>query len=137
MDEKIIGLLKERQISVTIQRIKILKYLMEYKTHPCVEDIFLFLKNTMQDVSRATVYNNLMVFKDSGLVQEIMIEKDRGRYDGDTTPHGHFYCRECGAVFDISCHFDAQEENYSVDQYQVYLYGSCHSCEQNKKADAS
>jgi len=123
-------ILRKKGISVTTQRIEILKYLMQTKTHPTVEDIYLQIHSTFASLSRATVYNTVMAFKEVGLVQEITIEKEKARYDGNFEAHPHFFCRTCQKVYDLGAEVKLTypHEKYKVESEQIYLYGVCEYC---------
>lgn len=130
--DEIIQSLKENGISVTIQRIGILEYLMQVRSHPSVEEIFDAIRKRFPTISKATVYNTLITLRDAGMIQEITIEKDRARYDGDTSPHGHFNCISCGKVYDVGCEFKLKDENFNVESSHVYFYGKCPECSVKK-----
>jgi Fur family peroxide stress response transcriptional regulator len=125
---EIILLLKNQNISVTIQRIEILEYLLNTLSHPSVEEIYQEIQNRFPTISKATVYNTIMALKDSGLVQEITIEKDRARYDANVEPHGHLFCATCRKVSDVPCEISVMDSKNLINSYQIYLYGTCAGC---------
>ena len=45
-------------IRPSLQRIEIMRYLMEHHTHPTIDDIFVELKKRIPTVSRTTIYNH-------------------------------------------------------------------------------
>jgi len=55
----------------------------------------------MPKISLGTVYRNLSVLKDEGIVREIYGSDRRAHYDAVTTQHAHFICSECGAIGDV------------------------------------
>ena len=55
----IIGLLKKQNVSITIQRIAVLEFLLKNPIHPSVEEIYQALKPHFLSISKATVYNTL------------------------------------------------------------------------------
>ena len=48
-----------------------------------------------------TVYRNLSLFKQQGLAISVATVKGVERFDGNTDPHVHFICNDCGAVIDL------------------------------------
>ena len=52
-------------------------------------------------VSKATVYNCLKVFSETGLVKEINVDGTRKIYDSTTHAHHHFYHVDTGELTDI------------------------------------
>ena len=101
MFEKYVELLKENQIKITPQRLEILKYLDEHRTHPTVDEIYHELKTNNPALSKTTVYNAVDVLKDHGLIQTINITGSEQRYDFKHGMHHHFLCNRCGEISDI------------------------------------
>jgi Fur family ferric uptake transcriptional regulator/Fur family peroxide stress response transcriptional regulator len=110
-----------------------MEYLMNHKTHPTVEEIYMALNPSIPTLSKTTVYNTLNLFNDKGAVQVLTIDEKNARYDADVSKHGHFYCRSCGKVHDV---FNLKSEAYvipysdefTVDAVEVSFYGLCKAC---------
>jgi len=120
-------------IRPSVQRTAIMEYLMNHKTHPTVEEIYMALSPTIPTLSKTTVYNTLNLFTEKGAVQVLTIDDKNARYDANVSNHGHFYCRSCGKVYDIFNmnpeayqipHFD----NFKVDTVEISYYGTCKAC---------
>jgi Fur family peroxide stress response transcriptional regulator len=56
----------------------------------------------MPDISHATVYNCLDALVQCGLVRLVQLERGATRYCPNMEEHCHYYCDECGAVFDVA-----------------------------------
>ena len=52
-------------------------------------------------LSLGTVYRNLEVLEQQGLLLHIRNGNGQDRFDGDFSPHYHFVCDSCGAVLDM------------------------------------
>ena len=63
--------------------------------HPSAEWVYQRLKPTIPDLSLGTVYRNLSMFKDEGLVISVGTVGGLERFDGNTKPHTHFVCARC------------------------------------------
>ncbi|MBF6633514.1 MAG: peroxide-responsive transcriptional repressor PerR, partial [Planococcus sp. (in: Bacteria)] len=61
--------LKSTGVRITPQRHAILEYMIHSTTHPTADDIYRALEKTFPNMSVATVYNNLRVFRKAGLVK--------------------------------------------------------------------
>lgn len=127
------AVLKERGVPWTIQRYAVLEYLYEHRDHPTAEDIYRGLKRKLPTISRATVYNTLELFKKHGLVREVIVEKERARYDYLVERHIHFLCRRCGRLYDleaVKCPLLEQEfvEGHRLEECRPYLVGTCRDC---------
>ena len=83
------------------KRDAILQELRMTKVHPSAETLFQMLKPVIPDLSIGTVYRNLNLFKEQGLAISVATVKGVERFDGNTKPHIHFICDDCGAVIDL------------------------------------
>lgn len=70
-------------------------------THPSAEWIFSQLKPEITDLSLGTVYRNLALFKERGEIISVGTVNGVERFDGNTQPHVHYVCTQCGTVLDL------------------------------------
>jgi len=124
--------LKQHDIKPSYQRLKIYDYLIKYKNHPTVDDIYRELVDEIPTLSKTTVYNTLKLFLEKKIIQLIMIEENETRYDADTSIHGHFKCEDCGKVYDIwlnmsKLQFEGLDE-FRVSESHIYFKGTCNKC---------
>ena len=118
------------------KRNAILSYLQGTEAHPSAETIFSDLKSQIPDLSIGTVYRNLKLFQQQGLVSVIATVSGVERFDANTDPHVHFICEDCDAVIDLhqlstpqSLCSDAESAiGCSVSGCQLSFTGKCHSC---------
>lgn len=124
--------LKERNISLSHQRLKILEYLAQNRCHPTVDQIFTSLQREISTLSRTTVYNTLHVLAEAGLVRAISVGDAETRYDIATENHGHFKCESCGEIYDFE--IDAGRltskdlAQFKIQDQNVYFKGLCPKC---------
>ena len=83
------------------KRDAILDYLRQSKAHPSAETIYTDLKPQIPDLAMGTVYRNLTLFKQKGLVSSVATVSGVERFDANTQPHVHFICSGCDAVIDL------------------------------------
>ena len=83
------------------KRNAILECLKSTDQHPSAETVHEMLQAEHPDISRATVYRNLALFKKQGLIQSIGTVNGIERFDANTDPHVHFVCTGCDAVLDF------------------------------------
>ena len=83
------------------KRDAILTCLRGTKAHPSAEALYTQLKPEIPDLSLGTVYRNLNLFKQQGLVMSVATVDGVERFDGNTEPHVHFICTDCNAVIDL------------------------------------
>lgn len=84
------------------KRNAILQCLQDTKVHPSAEMVYQMLQKTHPDISLATVYRNLSLFKEQGLVTSVATVHGTERFDAETHPHVHFVCDRCDKVLDLS-----------------------------------
>ena len=110
-------------------------------THPAAEWVYSHLKDEFPDLSLATVYRNLAMFKDEGLVESLGTVGGIERFDGNTAPHDHFICTACNAVIDFEAPAlpDALLEQVQsqlgakLSGYRLHYYGLCRACKNKKE----
>lgn len=132
--------LKSHGIRPSVQRVAIMKYLMEHHTHPTAETIYVDLRETVPTLSRTTVYNTLQLLASCHAINILSIDKRNMNYDGRTEPHAHFLCQCCGKIVDVEVDAHLHEHLYSSEQFKVEQVelnytGVCHECA--RKAQAS
>ena len=132
MFKKYIKLLKENLIKITPQRLEILRYLDDHRTHPTADQIYSDLKEKNPSLSKTTAYNSLKIFKEHSIIQTLTISGSELRYDFNCTMHHHFLCKKCGRIIDIdiSCPNieKIRKEGYQIDEVHGYFKGVCKAC---------
>ncbi len=133
-----IGTLKESGVRITPQRHAILEYLIITMTHPTADDIYKALESKFPNMSVATVYNNLRVFKKAGLVKELTYGDASSRFDFASSDHYHVICESCGKIVDFFYpgldEVEALAEHvtgFTVNEHRMEVYGTCADCKKN------
>ena len=93
--------LRAHGVLPTAQRIEVAELMLARPQHLSADQIIDRLQRAGSRVSKATVYNCLKVFSETGLVKEINIDATRKYYDTTTSPHHHFYHVDTGELTDI------------------------------------
>ena len=127
------------------KRNAILSCLRCSRVHPSAEEIYRMLQAEHPDISLATVYRNLSLFKRQGLIRSLGAVDGIERFDADTSPHVHFICTDCGAVLDLpdlalpqSLEAEAQQcSGCHITGCQLTFTGVCPSCQQNRQEELS
>ena len=135
--------LKTASVRITPQRHAILEYLIHCMIHPTADDIYRALEGKFPNMSVATVYNNLRVFREAGLVKELTYGDAASRFDFVTNDHYHMICECCGKIVDFHYpglneveQFASQVTGFQVNSHRLEVYGACPNClaGQNKQA---
>ena len=117
------------------QREQIYNYLVQTCQHPSAEDIYSALKPTMPDLSLGTVYRNLKLLQEMGLVQKVAHVNDVERYDACCHNHAHFVCTKCGSVHDLN-DVDCPQltstlnlpNSFQISSLSLTIKGLCPNC---------
>ena len=123
------------------KRRAILTCLRNTHTHPSAEALHQLLQAEHPDISLATVYRNLALFKSQGIIQSLGTVGGIERFDANTAPHVHFICTSCDAVIDLPQMEVPQQLKGMVEQQcggqvsecQLSFTGVCQNCCQNEK----
>ena len=119
------------------KRNAILECLRGTDTHPSAEMVHAMLHDEHPDISLATVYRNLSLFKNQGIIQSVATVKGIERFDANTEPHVHFICDGCDAVLDLPqiqvpqvlCSSVESTSGCSVQSCQLTFTGRCSNCQ--------
>lgn len=100
--EEILQNLRTKGIRITDTRRAVLAYLVASHEHPSAEKIYRDLLPQFPGMSLATVYNNIKVLIDEGVVSEIKVRNDTTTYF-DFMGHEHLnvVCEKCGRIADV------------------------------------
>ena len=120
------------------KRDAILNCLRSTTSHPDAEWIYQNVRQEIPDISMATVYRNLSLFKDQGIISSLGTVKGVERFDGNTAPHVHYICTSCGDVVDLPEISVPEEMNSAasrasggrVDCCQLTFTGICGNCQE-------
>ena len=95
------------------------------------------------DLAQSSVYRNLVVLEDAGVVRRIVTNDEFSRYElaeDLTGHHHHLICSKCGAVddFTVSAALEAEIEKvlkrvakrheFTIDGHRLDLIGACSEC---------
>jgi len=121
----------------TRQRREILRQLRNTKKHPTAQELYELVRRVVPNISLGTVYRNLQRLVAVG---EIRALKAGGqtRFDGDTAPHAHVRCVQCGRVADapapqptLQPPAGPEVEGFTIVGYQLEWLGICPQCAAN------
>ena len=120
------------------KRDAILSCLRQTTEHPSADWVYAKLKPEIPDLALGTVYRNLTLFKDQGLITSLGTVGGVERFDGNVTPHVHFICTACHRVTDLSQIQVPEELNASasrasggqVESCQLTFRGRCAGCKE-------
>jgi len=119
----------------TSQRRVILEELAKLKTHPTANEIYELVRKRLPRISLGTVYRNLELLSETGLIQKLEMAGTQKRFDGITNNHYHIRCVKCGRVDDLklptmnSIDYTATTvSDYKVLWHRLEFAGVCPDC---------
>ena len=131
--------LKDTGVRITPQRHAILEYLINSMSHPTADEIYKALEGKFPNMSVATVYNNLRVFREVGLVNELTFGDASVAFDFVTTHHYHVICEQCGKIVDFQYpgldeveHLASHVTGFKVASHRMEIYGLVRSVQVKK-----
>ena len=103
--------------------------------HPTADYIYNALKKDYPDLSLGTVYRNLNVLTETGMIIKITSESDSEHYDGNIDNHYHFMCENCHHIYDVDIPYlnDIEKEAQSgcvhkINNHHLVFNGICKDC---------
>jgi len=117
------------------QRERILELLQSTGCHPTADWIYERLKSEFPTLSMGTVYRNLNILMDQGLIKKIDFGSTFDRFDANIGPHYHFICERCGSIIDLELPVEQSLNErvnrmtpYSVHRHRIEFFGVCDRC---------
>lgn len=121
------------------QRQLILDTVRSLDCHPTADDIYSIVKHSIPAISLGTVYRNLNVLVEEGLVQKVSIGKMTERYDSRLEPHYHMICLKCGRVVDVPLTYEHEIDtkanhcgDHKIVGHEIVFSGICADCRKKK-----
>lgn len=119
----------------TIQRSLVLDAVNRLKSHATADDVYAEVAATHPNISKATVYRNLNLLSEMGMIRKLEIPGGADRFDHICKEHCHVKCEKCGRVFDIDIPYidglDNRVENrngFELTGYDILFRGICPGC---------
>ena len=102
--------------------------------HPTADQIYLEVRAQDNCVSRGTVYRNLELLADSGVISHVKVH-GASRFDYRLDFHYHMQCKECGAVYDLPIEYEydldkeaMEKTGFQINRHQTLFEGICSVC---------
>jgi Fur family ferric uptake transcriptional regulator len=126
---------------LTPQRRLLLGVMQEAGRHLDAKELYRRASERDASISLATVYRNLHLFKEQGLINERHLGQARCFYEmKHLGEHQHLVCESCGQVIEFQSPLlnklidEVQRRNkFSITKVELYLEGYCHKCKEGKR----
>jgi len=135
--------LRERGFRLTAPRHAVLEVVRAIKAHPTAEEVHRLVIRRAPGVSLGTVYRNLRLLVDAGLLGEV--PGPRARFDANTRPHHHFTCLRCGRIADVEIPVAGplsralakrveSRTGLTIAHHRIEFFGGCRECQAKGRA---
>jgi Fur family transcriptional regulator, ferric uptake regulator len=126
---------------VTTQRRILLEIIRHAEGHLDADELYQRARAKEPRISLATVYRNLKLFKEFGLVAESDLGETHSHYEmKGKAEHHHLVCLGCGRVIEFDSPLIAkavaktqQENGFNITSVQLKMEGYCRKCQHQKK----
>ena len=125
----------DSNMRLTSQRQVILEELQKVTSHPTANEVFDMVRKRLPRIGLGTVYRNLDLLAEKGIIKKLEVGGEQKRFDGDTSPHYHIRCVRCNRVEDIFIERHQELEknaasccNYKILDHHVQFSGICSNC---------
>ena len=129
------------QLRMTNQREMILRELRKCQQHLSADELYDRVRQIMPRISLATVYRNLEILSEAGLIGKLEISGRQKRFDYDASDHDHIYCVVCHKVDNLTIERNninveplGTAAGYAITGYRVEIVGICPECQKKEKS---
>ena len=123
----------EGGLKVTPQRMAVLEAILHLDNHPTAVQIVDFVRRKQPNIAVGTIYNALETFVEKKVITAAHSAKDAVRYDAETGPHHHMYCKESEEIEDyydddldrlLKEYFESRKpDHFNIDEIRLQLIG--------------
>lgn len=128
-----------KSFRLTKQRQAVLEELRKVKTHPTANEVYQMVRKRLPNISLGTVYRNLEILSEKGIIQKLELARKRRRYDGMHEIHYHARCVSCGRVDDVPLNLMEMIDesatrltDYEIFSHRLEFIGLCPDCRKKR-----
>lgn len=99
--QKVKEILEEKGIRPTSQRLEMAHLLLKKHQHLQAEEVFHLVNSHFPHASRATIFNNLKLFSEKGILGSLEVKSGTTHFDSNTNRHHHAVLENSGKIIDV------------------------------------
>ena len=133
--------IKAKGLRNTPEREEIILEIFKSQEHFDVDELYLRLRNTGSRVSKASIYRNIPLIMECGLIKEVWHEDGHMHYEPvyGQIHHCHLRCLGCGKVIEF-VEKDLKEiqerlgekHDFDIVDHRLDMVGYCSNCRQER-----
>jgi Fur family transcriptional regulator, peroxide stress response regulator len=131
----------EHGLAATHQRQILYEVMQTMPGHPSPEEVYARVKKRIPAISLATVYKNIHLFVETGVLREVSMHHGSLRVELNSHVHHHMVCSHCKTITDIDEKdlgvFPARRElpgGFQMERYSIDIVGICAACQKAKRS---
>ncbi|MGI8769823.1 MAG: Fur family transcriptional regulator [Acidobacteriaceae bacterium] len=128
-------------LAATHQRQVLYEVMQTMPGHPSPEEVYARVKKRIPAISLATVYKNVHLFVERGVLKELSMHHGSLRVELNNFHHHHMVCSHCNAITDVEEKdlgvLPALQElpgGFQVERYSIDVIGLCAACQKAKRS---
>lgn len=134
--DEVLETLRAEGKRITPQRSLLLDVIRRSKGHLGADQIYHLARERDPRISLSTVYRNLNLLKELGLISRLHLDEEHHHYElKDAANHYHLICSSCGRVIEFDSSLVEQlmadvsaEKDFVVERVRIDLTGLCVEC---------
>ena len=109
------------KLRMTRQRRTIIRALEMVESHPTADEVYEAVRRELPRISLGTVYRNLDVLSEHGIIRKLEFGGSQRRFDGMPNNHYHLRCTGCGRLEDapLAPLAELEESLKEVSDYEI------------------
>jgi len=139
LDDQVLEALRAKGKRITPQRRLLLQVIQQSAGHLDADEIYLLARKRDPRMSLSTVYRNLNMFKELGLIIELHLDQEHHHYEPkDATEHYHLICSDCDQIIEFDSPLArklvdqvSKEKDFLIERTHIDLVGLCAKCRAN------
>ena len=128
-------------LAATHQRQVLYEVMQTMPGHPSPEEVYARVKKRIPAISLATVYKNIHLFVERGVLKEVSMHHGSLRVELNSHPHHHMVCSHCKAITDIEEDdfgvlpaLGRPPGGFEVERYAIDVIGICAACQKASRS---
>lgn len=140
--EQILDVMSGQGLRITDQRKTLAKLFGDNPGYLTAKDVYSHMCRTYSGLSFDTVYRNLRVMEELGVLEQIVFE-DGVKFKVSCSQHHHHHhmiCLQCEKTYPISfCPMNMTEapDAFRVVKHKFEVFGYCKDCEESREGTGS